>query len=235
MDKKIKISASIICADWMNLKNDIVQLEEGNIDYLHYDVMDGFFCPDYCLGTHIINAVRQNTTLPSDFHIMVEEPSRMFNTFEPSGTKEDIFTIHYEACRNLHRDLVKIKQLGFRAGVALNPATPITSIEYIIEEVDVIKIMTVNPGYTGQKLVPQTLQKIKLLNKLREKEKMNFEISIDGNVNEQNIPKMIEAGSDILIAGSSGLFKKDVPLAKSIQDFRRYIQGGLHSECKVGN
>ena len=126
----------------------------------------------------------------------------------------DILTIHYEACRNLHRDLVKLKKMGFKAGLALNPATTINQIEYVIEEVDVIVIMTVNPGYKGQKLVPQTL-KLHALNELKNKYGYQFDIEVDGNVNPEFIPKMVSNGANILVGGSSGLFIKNQPLEKS--------------------
>jgi len=223
--QKVKISASIVCANWMHLENDLRVLENKGVDYLHYDIMDGFFCPDYCLGTQIINAVRNNTNLPSDYHLMVEEPSRIFNSIP--AKQGDTLSIHYEACKNLHRDIVKIKQLGFRAGVVLNPATPLTSIEYIIEEVDLITVMTVNPGYSGQKLVPQTLKKLESLIEWRKKDQLNFEVGVDGNVNDENIPKMVAFGADILIGGSSGLFRKDMPLTDAIDRLRSNIEEGL--------
>lgn len=226
--KKIKISASIICANWMCLKEDLAQLEEHGIDYLHYDVMDGFFCPDYCLGTQIISVIKENTILASDYHLMVEEPSRMFNNFKAKGG--DLLTIHYEACKNLHRDIIKIKQLGFKVGVALNPATPISAIEYIIDDIDLIKVMSVNPGYAGQKLVPQTLYKIRLLDEWRRKDGLKFEISVDGNVNSENIPNMVGAGADILVAGSSGLFIKGMTLQDALLKFNEYIEEGLNCE-----
>ena len=222
-----------MCANWMNLRDDILCLEQEGIDYLHYDVMDGFFCPDYCLGTHIIKAIQEHTVIPSDFHLMVEEPLRVIQTF--SSKPGDILTIHYEACRNLHRDLVKIKQLGFRPGLALNPATTINLIEYVIEEVDVIKVMTVNPGYAGQKLVEQTINKIAQLDELRKSEKLNFEISVDGNVNSVYIPKMVAAGADILIGGSSGLFVRGIPLKEAIVKFRSYIEEGFKRADQTGN
>lgn len=225
MNKKIKISASIICANWMHLENDLKVLENEGVDYLHYDIMDGFFCPDYSLGSQIINAIREKTSIPADYHLMVEEPARMLNNFNVD--KDSIMSIHYEACRNLHRDLIKIKKIGFKTGVILNPATPLQNIEYIIEEVDVICIMTVNPGYAGQKLVTQTLKKIEMLSEWRYKSNFNFEISVDGNVNGENIPKMIAAGTDILVAGSSGLFIAGMPLIESIKVFRNYISEGL--------
>lgn len=225
MHRKVKISASIMCANWMAMENDLRVLEFSGIDYIHYDIMDGFFVPDYCLGTHIINVIRNNTFIKSDYHLMVEEPARIIENF--TAKPGDILTIHYEACRNLHRDLVKIKQLGFKCGVALNPGTPLQAIEYVIEEIDVIKIMTVNPGYAGQKLVPQTIKKISSLVEIRKDENLSFEICVDGNVNKENIPNMVASGADILVAGSSGLFIKDQPLNESIRKFREYISEGL--------
>jgi len=225
LNKKIKISASIMCANWMHLENDLRVLEQQGVDYIHYDIMDGFFAPDYCLGTNIINQIRKNTRLPSDYHLMVEEPSRILNNF--TAKEGDILSIHYEACRHLHRDLISIKQKGFKTGVILNPATPLSAIEYVIEEVDVVSVMTVNPGYTGQKLVPQTLKKIEMLYKWREKDNLHFDICVDGNVNRENIPKMVSAGCDILVGGSSGLFAGGITLEESISDMRSYIQEGL--------
>jgi ribulose-phosphate 3-epimerase len=222
-----------MCADWLHLEKDLRILEANGIDYIHYDIMDGFFCPDYCLGMSIINVIRENTTIPSDYHLMVEEPSRMLNNFTPK--EGDVLSIHYEACRNLHRDIVRIKRMGFRAGVYLNPATPISAIEYIIEEIDVVSVMTVNPGYSGQKLVPQTLGKVELLKNWRYKDKFNFEIAIDGNVNEANVPSMVAAGADILIGGSSGLFINGEPLAKSISELRGYVKCGLNNADKTGH
>lgn len=225
MSDKVKISASIMCANWMRLEEDIRILEEEKIDYIHYDIMDGFFAPDYCLGTNIINVIRKNTTLPSDYHLMVEEPSRILNNFQPS--EGDILSIHYEACRHLHRDLIKIKKMGFKTGVILNPGTPLSAIEYVIEEVDVVTVMTVNPGYSGQKLVPQTIKKIELLNDWRRKDNLPIKISVDGNVNSENIPNMVASGSDILVGGSSGLFINGMSLRNTIVKMCGYIEDGL--------
>lgn len=225
MGKKIKISASIMCANWMHLEQDLRVLEKADVDYIHYDIMDGFFSPDYCLGTNIINAIRANTSIRSDYHLMVEEPSRILSNF--AAEPGDILSIHYEACRNLHRDLVKVKQMGFRVGVVLNPATPINAIEYIIEEVDIVEVMTVNPGYAGQKLVSQTLKKIEALDRWRNRDGFEFDISVDGNVNEENIPKMAAAGADVFVGGSSGLFIKGQSLKESVAKFCLLIEKGL--------
>lgn len=225
MNGKVQISASIMCANWMRLEDDIRILQEEKIDYIHYDIMDGFFAPDYCLGTNIINVIRRNTSLPSDYHLMVEEPSRILNNFQPSAG--DILSIHYEACRHLHRDIIKIKKMGFKTGVVLNPGTPLSAIEYVIEEVDVVMIMTVNPGYAGQKLVPQTIKKIEQLNDWRYKDNLPIKIGVDGNVNSENIPNMVAAGSDLLVGGSSGLFINGMPLRDTIVKMRSSIEYGL--------
>lgn len=220
----IKIAASVMCANWMHLESDIRILEKKKIDFIHYDIMDGFFAPDYCLGTNIINEIRKNTSIPSDYHLMVEEPSRILSNFSPD--EGDTLSIHYEACRNLHRDLIKVKHMGFKVGVILNPGTPLTAIEYVIEEVDVVTIMTVNPGYAGQKLVPQTMKKIAALDDWKRKDGYNFLIHVDGNVNLENIPTMVAAGADSLVGGSSGLFNGS-ELEYSIDRMREHIAKGI--------
>ena len=146
---------------------------------------------------------------------MVEEPSRIFDAFRVP--KDSYFTIHQEACRNLYRDLIYIKQNISKVGVALSPATNIETLEYVIEEIDNVLLMTVSPGYMGQKLVPQVLKKIELLKKLRDNYNLNFKITVDGNVNLENIPKMVEAGANNLVLGSSGLFRKDRSIKKSVE------------------
>lgn len=216
-----------MCANWMHLAQDLRDLEEGQVAYIHYDVMDGFFVEDYCLGTSIIDEIRANTTIPADYHLMVEEPIRILRNFTPN--ERDIMSIHYEACRNLHRDLIRIKQMGFRPGLVLNPATTLNAIEYVIDEVDTITIMTVNPGFKGQKLVPQMLDKIAALAKMRQRLRLDFKISVDGNVSVANIPKMVSAGADILVGGSSGLFLAGQRLRDTIPQMRGLIQQGLAS------
>jgi ribulose-phosphate 3-epimerase len=156
---------------------------------------------------------------------MVEEPIRILRNFTPDSN--DIMSIHYEACRNLHRDLIRIKRLGFQVGLVLNPATTLNAIEYVIDEVDTITIMTVNPGFKGQKLVPQMMQKIESLAQLRTRLKLEFKISVDGNVDPEHIPTMVAAGADILVGGSSGLFIADQSLSQSIVQMRQCIEEGL--------
>jgi ribulose-phosphate 3-epimerase len=164
---------------------------------------------------------------------MVEEPIRILRNFTPD--EGAILSIHYEACRNLHRDLIRVRRNGYQVGLVLNPATTLNAIEYVIDEVDMITIMTVNPGFKGQKLVPQMLKKIGDLARLRAKLKLDFKISVDGNVSLENIPAMIAAGADILVGGSSGLFIAGRPLTESINTMRRQIQNGLVLREKNGS
>ena len=214
MYKGINLSASIMCMDWLNVASQLKELEKNKLDFLHVDVIDGYFAPDFTMGSSIINLIKENSNIKSDFHIMADEPSRLFKSFNVS--KEDYFTIHQEACRNLHRDLVHIKKNISKVGVALSPATSTESLEYILEEIDMVILMTVNPGYMGQQLVPQVLKKVEKVRNLREKHNLKFKISVDGNVNLINIPSMIKSGADTLVLGSSGLFRKDRTLKQSL-------------------
>jgi ribulose-phosphate 3-epimerase len=223
--KEVEISASIMCIDWLDAREQLKCLEEARINYLHFDVIDGRFANDFTMGSSIINIFRQNSSIPSDYHLMVDEPNALFDTF--SITPGDIFTVHQECCRNLHRDLIKIRNLGARVGVALTPGTPVEALEYVIEDVDVVLVMAVNPGFMGQKLVPQTLKKIERLRQTIDDMGLNAKISVDGNVNYENIPNMIAAGADILVGGSSGLFRRDMPLKDALMRLRESIDKGI--------
>jgi len=228
MDNKkqqVEISASIMCIDWLHAGNQLKILEEQQVDYLHWDVIDGRFAPDFTMGSSIINKFRENSNQTSDYHLMVEEPSQLFDYF--NITPGDIFTIHQECCRNLHRDLVNLRRRGARVGVALNPGTSLEVLDYIIEDVDVILVMSVNPGFMGQKLVPQTLRKIEKLRERINDMHLDIKISVDGNVNYENIPDMVSAGADILVGGSSGLFRNDINLEDAIKHLRDRIQQGI--------
>jgi len=221
---QVEISASIMCIDWLHAAKQLKILEEQSIDYLHWDVMDGRFAPDFTMGTSIINNFRANSSRPSDYHLMVEEPSQLFDYF--SITPGDIFSVHQECCRNLHRDLLSLRKKGARVGVALNPGTSLEVLDYVIEDIDVILIMSVNPGFMGQKLVPQTIGKIEKLRSRIDDMHLDIKISVDGNVNFENIPNMVAAGADILVGGSSGLFRNDMDLEDSIKRLRESIYEG---------
>ena len=221
MYKGITFSASIMCVDWLNLYQQLKDLEKNEIDFLHIDVIDGYFAPDFTMGSSIINLVRNNSSIKSDFHMMADEPSRLFNSFDVS--KNDYYTIHQEACRNLHRDIVYIKKNMSKVGVALSPGTSTETLEYLLEEIDMVILMTVNPGYMGQQLVPQVLKKVEKVRNLKEKYGLEFKISVDGNVNLENIPNMIKSGADTLVLGSSGLFRKDRSIEQSVDLIKEKI------------
>jgi ribulose-phosphate 3-epimerase len=207
-----------MCFDWKNLGQELSELIENQIDYLHFDFIDGIFAPDFGLGTSIVNSIRENVLTPADYHLMVESPSRIFDTLLLK--KGDIVTIHQEATKNLHRDLMALRKLGVQVGVAINPGTHINSLDYILEELDHILIMTVNPGFKGQQLVQQSIKKISDLSLKLADLQLSPRIGVDGNVNMQTAPAMIKNGATFLVGGSSGLFVDGQSLTKSIGDLR---------------
>lgn len=220
MFKNIKLSASLMCADWLNLKNQIIELENNDIDYMHYDLVDGLYAPDFTMGSTIIDTVRNFTKLPGHYHLMVEEPMRLFDNFKL--TKNEIFTIHQETSKNLHRDLIAVKEKA-KVAVALSPATSLEHLEYVIEELDNVLILTVNPGFQSQKMIPQIVRKIENLKNLINKMNLNLTITVDGNVNKDTIPDFVKAGADILVLGSSGLFKKDKSIKDAVDEIKESI------------
>ena len=217
MYKKIKFSASAMCFDWLNVKPQLKEIENLKLDYLHIDIIDGNFVPDFTMGSSIINSLRSATSMKFYFHLMVDEPRRIFDSLNIK--KKDILTIHQEASKNLHSDLVEIRNIGAEVGIALSPGTPLDSLEYVIEDADNIILMTVNPGYKGQPLVPQTMNKIQKLDELLKKMNLRDKvgISVDGNVNPKTIPEMILKGADNLILGSSSLFDKKKSITKNFE------------------
>jgi|TARA_A100001015_G_C14919720_1_gene683827 ribulose-phosphate 3-epimerase len=223
----VKISASLMCVNWLKAEEEIQILNEENIDLLHIDVIDGRYAPDFTMGTSIINCFRDIFKRPFDYHLMVEEPSRIFETFDIRDG--DSFAIHQECCRNLHRDLITLRQMGAKVGVALSPATPISTLDYIIEDLDHVLLMTVNPGFKGQALVPQAVSKIKDLKEYIDNRGLDVAIHVDGNVSIENIPTMVSNGGDTLISGSSGMFMKEMRLKESIKIFREAISRGINA------
>ena len=227
MYKKIKFSASAMCFDWLNVKNQINELEKLNIDYLHIDMIDGNFIPDFTMGSSIINSLRGGTKLPFYYHLMVDEPRRIFDSL--TIKKKDILAIHQEASKNLHSDLVEIRNIGAEVGIVLSPGTPLESLEYVIEDADNIILMMVNPGYKGQSLVPQTINKIQKLDKMLKEMNLRkkVSISVDGNVNSTTITEMIQNGADNLILGSSGLFNKRFSISENFNKILETIDKAI--------
>ena len=209
-----KISPSLMCADFMNLGRDIKEMERLNIEYLHIDIMDGNFVPNYTLGTDFVSSVKKNTNIPLDIHLMIDEPERKVEWF--NFGEGDYVSVHYEATKHVQRTLQKIKDKGAKAMLAINPATPLCVIEDVAADIDAILIMTVNPGFAGQKLVPQTLDKIKRMKNIYP----DIEIEVDGNVSFENAKLMSQAGADIFVAGSSSLFMKGKNLDETVKMLR---------------
>jgi len=214
-----------MCFDWKNVEPQLEKLVRGGIDYLHFDLIDGVFAPDFGIGTSVINSIRENVQLPADYHLMVENPSRIFETLIIRNG--DLVTVHQEACRNLHRDILELKRLGARVGVALNPATHIYSLDYIIEDLDHVLLMTVNPGFKGQSLVEQTIPKINNVKSLLETFNSQASIGVDGNVSLANIPRMVAGGANHLVGGSSGLFVGNQDLTISLARFQEAINAAI--------
>lgn len=195
------ISPSLLSANFCNLEKDIEMLNNSQADWLHVDVMDGVFVPNISFGQPVIKHIKKIAKKPLDVHLMIVEPDKFFEDYKNCGA--DIITVHYEACTHLHRSLSKIRQLGMKAGVVLNPHTPVCALEDIIEMCDLVLLMSVNPGFGGQSFIENTYSKIKTLKQLIEKKNPNCLIEIDGGVNTENYKKLVEAGADVLVAGNA--------------------------------
>jgi ribulose-phosphate 3-epimerase len=203
------ISPSLLSANFCNLENDIKMLNDSQADWLHVDVMDGVFAPNISFGQPVIKHIKKIAQKPLDVHLMIVEPDKFFEDYKNCGA--DIITVHYEACTHLHRSLSKIRQLGMKAGVVLNPHTPICVLEDIIDMCDLVLLMSVNPGFGGQSFIENTYNKIKTLKQLIERKNPNCLIEIDGGVNTSNYKKLIEAGADVLVAGNA-VFASENPI-----------------------
>jgi ribulose-phosphate 3-epimerase len=197
----VKIAPSILSADFSKLGEEILEVEKGGADYIHVDVMDGHFVPNITIGPLVVEAIRPLTKLPLDVHLMIENPDQYIESFANAGA--DYITVHVEACRHLHRTIQHIKSFGIKAGVVLNPATPVESIQHVIGEIDMVLLMSVNPGFGGQKFIPEVLPKIRNVKQMAEEKGLNIEIEIDGGVNAETAKLCIEAGANVLVAGSA--------------------------------
>ncbi|MBP0724863.1 ribulose-phosphate 3-epimerase [Bacillus sp. RG28] len=202
----IKIAPSILSANFAKLGEEILDVERGGADYIHVDVMDGHFVPNITIGPLIVDAIRPVTKLPLDVHLMIENPDQYIEQFAKAGA--DYITVHVEACKHLHRTIQSIKALGVKAGVVINPATPVSTIENIIEDIDMVLLMTVNPGFGGQKFIHSVLPKIKQVSDMAKERNLQVEIEVDGGVDEHTAKLCIEAGATVLVAGSA-VFNKE--------------------------
>ena len=204
--KKIQISPSILSADFSQLGNEIKRLEEGGADLIHVDVMDGHFVPNLTIGPPVIKALRKNCSLKFDVHLMISPVHKYIEAYADAGA--DIITIHPEATENLKESILKIKDLNKKVGVSLNPESKIDLIQDLLSEIDLVLIMSVNPGFGGQKFMPEVLEKIKKLKKIQNEENVDFDIEIDGGINFDNCQLAINAGANILVSGTT-IFKSN--------------------------
>ena len=198
-DKKL-IAPSMLAADFSNLVRDIAVVNQSDADWFHLDVMDGVFVPNISFGMPVIKSMAKHTTKPLDVHLMIVEPDRYIQTFADLGA--DVLTVHAEACTHLHRSLQSIKAAGMKAGVALNPHTPVASLSQVIADIDLVCLMSVNPGFGGQSFIEATYEKARELRMLIDEKKASTLIEIDGGVTDQNASQLVSAGADVLVAGS---------------------------------
>ncbi len=203
----VKIAPSILSADFAKLGEEIADVEKGGADFIHVDVMDGHFVPNITIGPLVVEAIRPITKLPLDVHLMIESPDQYIEAFAKAGA--DYISVHVEACRHLHRTIHYIRSFGVKPGVVLNPATPVGSLQHIIADVDMVLVMSVNPGFGGQKFIPEALTKIYQIKELATEKNPSLEIEVDGGVNTNTAKLCVEAGATVLVAGSAIYNEKD--------------------------
>ena len=222
MTQHVKISPSFLSADLTRLGEQIREAEQGGADWIHVDVMDGQFVPNLTFGPLIVRALRSVTRLPLDVHLMIETPERLIPAFAEAGA--DILTVHVEACVHLHSVVQQIKKLGKKAGVALNPATPLSAVEEILPFVDLVLVMSVNPGFSGQSYIPTTTDKIKRMRRmLDERGLTHVELEVDGGVKPTNIAEVVGAGATAVVAGSA-VYNDRASVAENIRALREALQ-----------
>ena len=202
----IKLAPSILSADFARLLEDVKKVENAGCEYLHIDVMDGHFVPNITLGPQVVKSLRKDVNMVFDAHLMIEKPDNYIKDFVDAGC--DIIVVHQEACKHLHRTIQNIKSYGIKAGVSLNPATPIDSIKHILEDIDMVLIMTVNPGFGGQSFIEGMIPKIEELKALIDNRGLNIDIQVDGGIKPNNVDKVVKAGANVIVAGSA-IFNSD--------------------------
>ena len=213
----LKLAPSILSADFGHLAEDVKKIEEGGADYIHVDVMDGHFVPNISFGAPVMKCLNGKTELPYDVHLMIENPDMYIDDFVTPQT--EYITVHQEACVHLHRTIQNIKSKGVKAGVSINPATPVSTLECILPDVDLVLIMSVNPGFGGQKFIPGSLEKVRELAEIKRAKNLDFVIEIDGGITLDNISEVMEAGVEMAVAGSA-VFKAD-NVVQRVKNFKK--------------
>ena len=228
----VLVAPSIMCADLCNLESDIKALESVGVDLLHFDLMDAHFVPNMPIGLELLSQLRPKTDCPYDVHLMVEDNDFFISKLSEIGVQQ--IAVHVESAIHLDRTLGLIRDYGIKAGLALNPATPIDTITYVLDRIDYILIMTVNPGFAGQSMVPSALQKIADCQEFLQQRGLPLPIEVDGNVSFENIPKMVGAGANILVAGSSSIFNQYGSRLENVELVREAISQGLQMRNQHG-
>lgn len=214
----LKLAPSILSADFGHLAEDVKKIEEGGADYIHVDVMDGHFVPNISFGAPVMKCLNGKTGLPYDVHLMIENPDKYIEDFVTPQT--EYITVHQEACTHLHRTVQNIKSKGIKAGVSINPATPVSTLECILPDVDLVLIMSVNPGFGGQKFITGTLDKVRELAEIKRARNLDFVIEIDGGITLDNIKEVMDAGVEMAVAGSAVFKAEDV--VQRVRDFKKF-------------
>ena len=217
----IKLAPSILSADFGRLGEQISQVVQGGADYIHVDIMDGHFVPNITFGPLLVEAIRPYTTLPLDVHLMIEDPDKFIPEFAHAGG--DILTVHVEACKHLHRTIQLIKGLGCKAGVALNPGTPLDAMNEVISDVDLVLLMTVNPGFPAQKFIPSVLSKVQVLRSALDEKELSIDLEVDGGINSNTAQSVIEAGARVLVSGSA-VFNNQFSVSESMKSLLQSIR-----------
>lgn len=213
----IRLSPSILSADFSNLCEDVTKVEKLGVEYLHIDVMDGHFVPNITIGPLIVSALRPKSKLVFDVHLMIENPDNYIEDFAKAGA--DIICVHIEACKHINRTIQLIKSLGVKVGVALNPGTPLACLDAIIEDIDMVLLMTVNPGFGGQSFIASSLKKITELKNMIDARGLSIDIEVDGGIKLDNLEAVVKAGANVIVAGSAIFLSTDIE--KTIKEFRR--------------
>lgn len=219
----IKLAPSILSADFSNLLEDVKKVENAGCEYLHIDVMDGHFVPNITIGPLVVESLRKHSNMLFDTHLMIENPDNYIEAFAKAGS--DLIVVHQEACKHLHRTIQGIKNLNVKAGVALNPATPVETIKHVLKDLDMVLIMTVNPGFGGQSFIEGMLDKIKELRSMIKDMGLEVDIQVDGGIKEENIHKVVEAGANIIVAGSAIFGSNDIP--QTVKNLRENSLKGI--------
>ncbi|MDK2897448.1 MAG: ribulose-phosphate 3-epimerase [Candidatus Atribacteria bacterium] len=219
---EVKISASLDCANYLNLLHDIRQLEEGKVDMIHIDIMDGNFVPNFAVGTNLLRALRPLTSLFFDVHLMVQNPEPFIPIFAQLGA--DSITFHAEVTSRLHHLLSLVKKQGKKVGISLNPSTPPAFLEYLLPYLDMVLLMTVDPGFVGQKFVPEVIPKVGQVRAMMEKQGLDLDIEVDGGIGEKTVPLLKEKGANVFVGGTSSIFSGKEGVKEAALRFRRLCE-----------